>query len=882
MVGSRSPYQATNQPTIQSRAPAPRGVSSAPAAPAPAYLDPSNQLNPSSAPPQRHPKYASYPKLWSYTCRCAFTFGYSTLWLEPALQLAVMPRKKGKTKGKGSAKSTPQRAPKRQSSQSWPLSQDGTFARRPSHRPNEHCVLINPVTALNFSLKDEARWQSSHRTTAFESGKRLRHLPIQFVSAGHLEGTIKKHLPPAEVAESESEPESDSEVKSSVPSSPSSTLDNINAMSHMAIRSPSPAVSDAAYSSDEVVFQGRGQAPLVRVAQESTLEPTAVENATTSAPAEQPIVSPLLAISTADDHGPLAKSETQTKTKPAVIDDVGSDSDSVVEHHFAKRRGGRPAWEGTTTAWQHRSKPNVGWLPLADRPEMMGFLRGDANPRDAAMDDYMQNVEDFGLTGDVNGASSFARREMDLDAGDHNDWESESDGQREEQEDAKVAQGNDSWDSDMLRDLEDLSTSSDVMDTVVRILSKRTRRSGVHYLCVYADSVTDDARWLPATFLKSAAEQRLVYDFENDAYLHELESSDCDLSDDDDDVDNYEDDDSEIDDEELDDETIARVLQKQEELGLGSDEVLLYGGDEYFGSIANTKAFTGKYGKSNSNRTLRERGNRNANFPSASALADALSMDPYGGFDIMDTERPSLKPKKKGRRGQMPPELEDPDLNEQLQNAWEADRAKKRLKKAEREELRQQGLLGRKGKGVNMKVKYSGGIDMEDVVEEIREFMLGDRQSLSLPPMDAHRRATIHQAAKFFDLSSRSRGDGQNRFTVLSRTSRTRVYTDAEFDRALLRKGFMKRLSGPLQGKKNAGTTRNFTFRSGPRARPHVGYRDGDKVGADAPELGPENKGHALMMKMGWSKGMALGTTDNQGILQPIAHTVKINKAGLQ
>ena len=171
---------------------------------------------------------------------------------------------------------------------------------------------------------------------------------------------------------------------------------------------------------------------------------------------------------------------------------------------------------------------------------------------------------------------------------------------------------------------------------------------------------------------------------------------------------------------------------------------------------------------------------------------------------------------------------------------------------------------------------------MEDVVEEIRQFLLSDSQSMSLPPMDAHRRATIHQTAKFFELSSRSRGDGQDRFTVLSRTSRTRTYTDGEFDRVISHRGFFKRLRGPLQGKKGGGPARTATFRSGPRTRPQVGYRDGEKVGANAPELGPENKGHALMMKMGWSKGMALGTEDNQGILHPIAHTVKTNKAGLQ
>jgi hypothetical protein len=773
-----------------------------------------------------------------------------------------MSRKKPKGKGKAAAKKSPHNAPsKRHSSQQWPA-----------------------TPQPKFSLKDEARWVSAHRTTAFEAGKKLRHLPIQFVSAGHLEGTLQERLPSAESV-------SESEHNSPAPSSPSSTHENTDAMAHMAIRSPSPAVSDVSSSSDEVVFQGRGQVPPAQTASSGAVP--AVKRAS---PAEKTLSSnqdqlkavPIRTRASITEPAARAAAKVDVKdtSKPSSAEDVSSESDSVVDDTFAQRRGGKPAWEGTTTAWQSRSKPNIGWLPVADRPDMDAFLRGDLNPRDAAMDDYMQNMEDFGLTGDMMDASGFARREMDLDAGSHNDWESLSGSQGEQENlQAAAARGNDNWDSDMLRDFEDMSTSSDVMETVERILSKRTRRSGLHYLCVYAGSIADDARWLPATFLTNGAEQKLIHAFEEEASLHMYESSDSgstgdeDEDDDDDDDDEEEDDD---DDEELDDETIARVLQKQEELGLGSDEVLLYGADEFFSSMSNPMASFGNYGRPNRKRQARSRGNRDQTFPSASAMADALAMDPYGGFDIMDTERPSLKPKKKGRRGQMPPELDDSDLNERLHNSWEADRAKKRLKKAEREELRQQGLLGRKGKAPDLKVKYSDGIAMEDVVEEIREFMLADRQSLSLPPMDAHRRATIHQAAKFFDLSSRSRGDGHDRFTVLSRTSRTRIYTDVEFDQVMLRKGFLKRLSGPLQGKKGRGPARTPAFRSGPRARPQVGYRDGEKVGANAPELGPENKGHALMMKMGWSKGQALGTTDNQGILHPIAHTVKTNKAGLQ
>jgi hypothetical protein len=42
---------------------------------------------------------------------------------------------------------------------------------------------------------------------------------------------------------------------------------------------------------------------------------------------------------------------------------------------------------------------------------MYAYVRGEGNPRNAAMDDYMQNVEDFGLTDDMMaGAASSACR----------------------------------------------------------------------------------------------------------------------------------------------------------------------------------------------------------------------------------------------------------------------------------------------------------------------------------------------------------------------------------------------------------------------------------------------------------------------------------------
>lgn len=114
-------------------------------------------------------------------------------------------------------------------------------------------------------------------------------------------------------------------------------------------------------------------------------------------------------------------------------------------------------------------------------------------------------------------------------------------------------------------------------------------------------------------------------------------------------------------------------------------------------------------------------------FPSASAFADALESDPYYGFDIMDFDRPSLQ---KGK-GKKPPALDlmlsDSDMEFDLQEVWQSDRKKKKAKKKEREELRSQGLLGRRPGDPDLKVKYSKGMNAEEVMTEIRTFLLSSR-----------------------------------------------------------------------------------------------------------------------------------------------------------
>lgn len=145
--------------------------------------------------------------------------------------------------------------------------------------------------------------------------------------------------------------------------------------------------------------------------------------------------------------------------------------------------------------------------------------------------------------------------------------------------------------------------------------------------------------------------------------------------------------------------------------------------------------------------------------------------------------------------------------------------------------------------------------------------------------MTKHRRKLIHDLANALSLNSQSRGKGSSRFPILHKTSRTPRYTQKTI--SYIDQIFSK-------GRFNHAATKSWDQKitksaKSPRGRPDssVSYMDGDIVGASAPEIGAENKGRAILERMGWSTGTALGATNNKGILLPVAHVVKNTKAGL-
>ena len=118
----------------------------------------------------------------------------------------------------------------------------------------------------------------------------------------------------------------------------------------------------------------------------------------------------------------------------------------------------------------------------------------------------------------------------------------------------------------------------------------------------------------------------------------------------------------------------------------------------------------------------------NGEFPSASKLADA-----YDEFDVMDYERPSLqqrhkKGKGKGRAPMIPQDYDaDYDLARNLMSAHQADRDRKKAKKATRENYRKLGLLTATKDGQpDLRAKYPSGFTFDNVKTEIKAFLLSE------------------------------------------------------------------------------------------------------------------------------------------------------------
>lgn len=258
------------------------------------------------------------------------------------------------------------------------------------------------------------------------------------------------------------------------------------------------------------------------------------------------------------------------------------------------------------------------------------------------------------------------------------------------------------------------------------VLSSRDVESGRQYLVAWSENMSSMSGWVSATALLTPQALDLIDKFEvNEKLVAESldgDADDSDLVDDDlSESSESEDDDMDLIQRQLDsvnDEKIARLLAKQFEFGFDSSDLTLFDGlNEPRGGSSSAARNRKKEQFERRERASKTPGN---GFPSATMLADA-----YDGFDVMDFERPSLKKKPKGRKGRLPFDVSDPELEASMQSAWENDRLKKKQRKEDREHRRALGVLGIHSDKPDLSMKYKEGMGILAIKEEIRLFLIG-------------------------------------------------------------------------------------------------------------------------------------------------------------
>jgi hypothetical protein len=517
-----------------------------------------------------------------------------------------------------------------------------------------------------------------------------------------------------------------------------------------------------------------------------------------------------------------------------------------------------PFWDNGSTPWAHRSKPGVGWSVPRAAPRLKPQTSHTLLYSETLTADR-PHPNAVGSTRTAKGdPSSLSKAATDEDE-DEDQSENDEDAIYQDYVDNLRAQGSDA-------DIDSSTFQARELD-----VTQLTTLDRVHHQPSSTSSSEDEAGNRVQKGQRGNTKQA-----EDPADSDDEEDKDSDDQTEEDD-----DDDSIADDMDLierkmarlDDENIARLLAKQDELGILADDLVLFDEDTALDSVVVKEAlvYSKKSPKSarHVKKTLR-----------ASSLMVDLEHNPYGEFDIMDFERPSLSRKKgKGKRGEPTFEGVDSDLEAALKVAWNKDRETKKARKEERERLRSEGLLGKKNsRQADLDDKYSEGLSMEQVKQEFVTFLASSRERLAFPPMGKDHRKMIHELSAVFGCNTKSTGQGRSRYTTLVKTRRTIPFHEQMFQARArqISQGYFPRLDKSAR----KGTKGSQRGGGGGGNSSGVRYQDGDVVGASAAEISSENKGRIMLEKMGWTSGTGLGT-DRAGIQAPIQHIVKNTKAGL-
>lgn len=251
----------------------------------------------------------------------------------------------------------------------------------------------------------------------------------------------------------------------------------------------------------------------------------------------------------------------------------------------------------------------------------------------------------------------------------------------------------------------------------------------------------------------------------------------------------------------------------------------------------------------------------------------------FAGLDLPATRTIRKKGKGKKQAPQFLPDL-DMELREELLEQFHYQRLSRRDKKIRKKERNKQMALA----NYDLSLKYDYSLHIEEIKDEFDQFLQDEsRGTMSFPPLDIHGNKTINKLSHYYNM--RCTKQGGNGLSAFMKVSKTRKTFHSLPDHNLIsyimsQRPVFKRSDLKSRTKNEIAETDGKKLRRGPRSEAHV--REGDIVGAKAPEIASNNIGRQLLEKLGWIKGEGLGPQGKKGISEPLMATVKKSKTGLK
>ncbi|CAK9436278.1 uncharacterized protein LODBEIA_P08360 [Lodderomyces beijingensis] len=179
-------------------------------------------------------------------------------------------------------------------------------------------------------------------------------------------------------------------------------------------------------------------------------------------------------------------------------------------------------------------------------------------------------------------------------------------------------------------------------------------------------------------------------------------------------------------------------------------------------------------------------------------------------------------------------------------------------------------------------IKYPFKMSIKEIKSEFVDLLKDEsRQTLSFPSFDTHAHHTIKKLAQCYNMQVIRCGPrGQRPYLKICKSKHTfKNHPNYDGVAAILRGRPIFHRIDAKPTKDPAHKTKTLKDRGNRDSKAR--FKEGDIVGAEAPEIGVNNLGRQMLERLGWSRGMGLGVT-GRGINEPIVAKVKMSKTGIR